>query len=65
MDVNAENNANNEVLSAAPKFDDITNGLRELDMEHYDDEDDDGIYIGLVFFLPFELFFFNVLHELV
>lgn len=27
------------------KFEDITNGLKELDMDHYDDEDDDGIYL--------------------
>ena len=30
--------------SSEAKFDDIAEGLKELDMEHYDDEDDDGIF---------------------
>lgn len=33
--------------NSGTSFDDVTNGLRELDMEHYDEEDD-GILPTLV-----------------
>lgn len=48
-------------------FDDVTNSLRELDMEHYDEEDD-GILPALVLFLsffclsfPYKFYFYLVL----
>lgn len=37
-----------KVTESGTKFDDITDGLRELDMEHYDDEED-GISILSLF----------------
>lgn len=37
-----------KVTEPGAKFDDIADGLRELDMEHYDDEDD-GISLCSLF----------------
>lgn len=48
--------------NSGTKFDDITDGLKELDMDHYDDEDDGSfkwLFFDFYSFISFVLFHFQ------